>query len=72
MQRDEKWFSTIKWDDSCLVCQSKTNGICASYSCAKKAYDPWGDPYPCCLFHDDTNEVDRYIDEKKKLMQNIK
>lgn len=63
-----EWFSSIKWDESCELCKSLHNGNCPSMKCAKRAYDPWGDPIPDYLYHDDCNDVEKYIEEKRKRM----
>ena len=65
MQKDDKWFASIKWDDSCLQCKSKTNGVCKNRSCAEQNYDPWGDPIPAFVYHHDGNTLDEYLENKR-------
>ena len=67
--KDDKWFSNIKWDKSCIMCQRETDGICKTRSCAEEYYDPWGDPLPAYLWRPDGNDVDHYL--MKKLRQKV-
>lgn len=69
MQKDEKWFSSIKWDDACLTCKSETNGICRNRGCAESNYDPWGDPIPAHIYQFDGNSLNEYLEEKRKRLE---
>lgn len=69
MQKDEKWFASIKWDNNCLQCQSKTNEVCENRSCAEQNYDPWGDPIPAYVYHHDGNTLDEYLESKRKRIE---
>lgn len=69
MQKDDKWFASIKWDNSCLQCQAKANGVCENRSCAEQNYDPWGDPIPAYVYHHDGNTLDEYLENKRKRIE---
>lgn len=69
MKKDDKWFESIKWDNSCLQCQSKANGVCKSRGCAEQNYDPWGDPIPAYVYHHDGNTLDKYLENKRKRIE---
>ena len=62
--KNDEWFSNIKWDKSCIMCQRETNGVCKKRSCAEEYYDPWGDPLPAYLWRPDGNDVERYLIKK--------
>lgn len=66
-QKNDEWFSNIKWDKSCIMCQRETDGVCKERSCAEENYDPWGDPLPAFLWHPGGNDSERYL--AKKLRQ---
>lgn len=40
--KDDAWFQSIKWRQSCLECQKETDGVCSRRSCAELAYDENG------------------------------
>ena len=69
MPKDDKWFASIKWDNSCLQCQAKTNGVCENRSCAEDNYDPWGDPIPAYVYHHDGNTLNEYLENKRKRIE---
>ena len=64
MPKDDKWFANIKWEQSCLECQAKTNGHCADRECAANTYDPWGDVLPDYLICPDCDSTEDYLEEK--------
>jgi len=72
MQKDDKWFASIKWDKSCLQCQAKTNGACENRSCAEDNYDLWGDPIPAYVYHHDGNTLNEYLENKRKRIESRK
>ena len=61
----------INWTEECLKCQGKHDGACPSIACAKYHYDEWGDPIPRHLHHLDGNNVQKYLEEKRKRMETI-
>ena len=69
MQKDDKWFASINWDANCITCQSDTNGLCQSRSCAEFHYDPWGDLIPASVYHHDGNTLGEYLERKRKQME---
>lgn len=58
----------IKWDSTCLECQSKHNGVCPNKQCAEHNYDEWGDPIPADVYHMDGNTLQEYLAVKRKKM----
>lgn len=69
MNKDDKWFNTIKWNAICIVCQSENNGLCPNRNCAEDNYDEWGDPIPLWVYHMDGNILAEYLEEKRKRME---
>lgn len=70
MPKDDQWFLNIKWEQMCLECQKKTNGVCADRDCAESKYDPWGDVIPNYLIYPDGNDIEKYIEEKEERLYN--
>ena len=68
--KNDEWFSNIKWDKSCIMCQRETNGVCKKRSCAEENYDPWGDPLPAYLWQPDGNNVESYLIKKLRQKAN--
>ena len=67
--KDDVWFANIHWHQTCLECQSEHNGTCPNRRCAENEYDPWGDPIPMDLYFMDGNNVQQYLENKCKLME---
>ena len=40
--KNEAWFQSINWTNSCLECQRETNDTCSRRSCAEMHYDENG------------------------------
>ena len=68
LTKDDVWFTSIKWDSTCLQCQADNNGVCPNKSCAEYHYDEWGDPIPADLYFMDGNNVQEYLENKRKKM----
>lgn len=68
IKHTKEWFDSIKWDEPCQECRRLHNGNCPDIECAKRVYDEWGDPIPLYLYHDDCNDVEKYLEEKRKRM----
>ena len=69
VQKDDAWFASIKWSDSCLKCQSESGGVCSRRSCAESNYDPWGEEIPAYVYHPGGNTLDEYIERKRKKIE---
>lgn len=65
-KQSKKWFSSIKWTEVCRECQRKSNGYCCDRECAQFNYDEWGDPIPLKLYYADGNNVEAYLEKKRK------
>ena len=65
-KQSKKWFSSIKWTETCLDCHKKYNGSCPNRSCAEREYDEWGEQIPLHLYFHDGNNVSEYLDNKRK------
>ena len=71
LEKDDRWFATVNWSKSCINCQSETNGVCRSRGCAELHYDPWGDELPAYLYYPDGNDVEKYLENKRKRMEAV-
>ena len=40
--KDDEWFQSINWIQSCIECQRGTSGVCSIRRCAELAYDENG------------------------------
>ena len=65
-KQNRKWYESIQWTDTCRQCQRKNRGICRDLACAKLNYDEWGDPIPLYLYYADGNNVEAYLERKRK------
>lgn len=69
VQKDDAWFASIRWSDSCLICQSESGGVCSRRSCAESNYDPWGEEIPAYVYHPGGNTLDKYLERKRKRIE---